>query len=404
MVSLAAIFSYLNYRFIKLPATIGIMILSLTSSLLVVLLGTWKPELFSSISETVASINFYDLLINMMLSFLLFAGAIHINSARLRAERIPVIALATISTLVSTILTGAMIYFLFQLFSKPIDIIYCMVFGALISPTDPVAVLSLLKKARIPKTLEMKITAESLFNDGVGVVIFITLLEWANSGSSDISIAKISMRFIMEAGGGLVYGVILGHVGFLLLRSLDNYQVEVLITLAMVMGGYSLASVLHVSGPLSMVAAGIITGNKSREFGMSVTTRDYVEKFWELADEILNAILFLIIGFEILALRAGMVFYLIGLCAFILVLFGRWISVALATTFLRRFVSFERHSILMLTWGGLRGGISVALALSLPAQMYRNEFVSLTYTVVVLSILVQGLTIGRVAKKIYGTR
>jgi CPA1 family monovalent cation:H+ antiporter len=180
--------------------------------------------------------------------------------------------------------------------------------------------------------------------------------------------------------------------------------VEVLITLAMVMGGYSLASVLHVSGPLSMVAAGIITGNKSKKFGMSVTTRDYVEKFWELADEILNAILFLIIGFEILALRAETVFYLIGLCCFAMVLLSRWISVAFATALLRKFVSFERHAILMLTWGGLRGGISVALALSLPAQMYRNEFVSLTYTIVILSILVQGLTIGRVAKKIYGAR
>ncbi len=398
---MAALFAYLNYRFIKLPSTIGVMVLSLLSSLLLVMFGKQVPELFSSVTEMVKTLDFYDLLINMMLSFLLFSGAIHINASRLKKERLPVIALATFGTVISTFLVGGLTYLLFIAFGIPIDIIHCLLFGALISPTDPIAVLGILKKANIPQSLEMKITGESLFNDGVGVVIFLTLLEIAKVGVENVSSLEIAALFVKEAGGGLVFGAILGYVGFLLLKSIDNYQVEILITLAIVMGGYTLANALHVSGPLAIVVAGIITGNKGKELGMSDITRDYLGKFWELVDEILNAILFLLIGLEILVIKTDNLILIMGLICIMIVLAARWLSVVIPVFFLRRIVPFERHAIAMLTWGGLRGGISVALALSLPLDMFRNEFVLLTYIIVIFSIVVQGLSVGKLAKKIY---
>jgi monovalent cation:H+ antiporter, CPA1 family len=401
IVSLAAAFAYINHRFIKLPSTIGVMVLSLLSSITLVLVGSRVPHLFYSVTEIVKTLDFYDLLINMMLSFLLFAGAIHINSDRLKQERLPVMALATVGTVISTFLVGGMTYLLFSALGKQIDIIYCLLFGALISPTDPIAVLGILKKAKIPQSLEMKISGESLFNDGVGVVIFMTLLEIAHVGMDNVSGMDITMLFIKEAGGGLVYGAILGYVGFLLLKSVDNYKVEVLITLAVVMGGYTLASAMHISGPLAMVVAGIITGNQSKELGMSDITRDYLGKFWELVDEVLNAVLFLLIGLEMLVVQIDNKVVMMGSVTILVVLLARWAAVLFPVLFLRRWVNFERHAIAMLTWGGLRGGISVALALSLPLEMYRNEFVSLTYIVVVFSIIAQGLTIGKLAQRVY---
>ena len=403
IVSIAAIFSYINCRFIKLPSTIGIMVLSMISSLVVVLTGNVAPHLFQPIVAMVKTLDFYELLINMMLSFLLFAGAIHINASSLKQERLPVIALATVGTFISTILVGGFMYLLFHLFAKDVDFIYCLLFGALISPTDPIAVLGILRKAKIPSSLEMKIAGESLFNDGVGVVIFLTILEIAHVGIDNVSGLDMAVLFLREAGGGLLYGGLLGYVGFLLLKSVDNYQVEVLITLAIVMGGYTLANALHISGPLAMVVAGIITGNKGKELGMSDVTRDYLGKFWELIDEILNAILFLLIGLEMLVVQWDSLIFRIGIITVFIVLVARFISVAIPVTILKKFkfVSFERHAIGTLTWGGLRGGISVALALSLPIEMYRDEMVSITYIVVIFSIIVQGLSIGKLAKKIY---
>lgn len=401
IVSLAAAFGYINYRFIKLPSTIGIMVLSLLFSIILVIIGKWIPELFLTVTEMVKSLDFYDLLINMMLSFLLFAGAIHINAERLKKERLPVIALATVGTVLSTFLVGGMTYLLFQAFNQPIDVIYCLLFGALISPTDPIAVLGILKKANILKSLEMKISGESLFNDGVGVVIFLTLLEIANVGLDNVSGKQITILFLKEAGGGLLYGALLGYVGFLLLKSIDNYKVEVMITLAIVMGGYTLASMLHISGPLAMVVAGIITGNRGKELGMSDITRDYLGKFWELIDEILNAVLFLLIGLEMLVVPLTNSIFIMGCLAILIVLIARWLSVAFPVLFLKRIMPFERHAIAMLTWGGLRGGISVALALSIPVNMFRNEFVAITYVIVIFSIIAQGLSIGKLAKKIY---
>lgn len=403
IVSLSAVFSYLNHKFIRLPSTIGIMLLSLLSSILLVFSGKWMPGLFVSVKAMVETLDFYELLINMMLSFLLFAGAIHISADRLREERLPIIGLATVGTVISTFAIGSMLYCLFGAFGYQIELIYCLLFGALISPTDPIAVLGILKKARIPASMEMKISGESLFNDGVGVVIFLTLLEVANKGIDSVSGTDIFLLFAREAGGGLIYGALLGYIGFLVLRSVDNYQVEVLITLGIVMGGYTLANAMHISGPLAMVVAGIITGNKGKRLGMSDTTRDYLGKFWELVDEILNAVLFLLIGLEMLVVQMDKTLLLIGGISIGMVLLGRWLSVALPVLLLRKFISFERHAIAMLTWGGLRGGISVALALSLPFHMYRDKFVALTYIIVVFSIVVQGLTVGRLAKKIYGS-
>lgn len=398
---MAAGFAYINHRFIKLPSTIGIMLLSLLSSLALVLFGKWTPDLFHSLTEMVKTLDFYDLLINMMLSFLLFAGAIHINSNDLKQERLPVLAFATLGTVLSTFLVGGLMYMLFSLLDRPIDIIYCLLFGALISPTDPIAVLGILKKAKIPRSLEMKISGESLFNDGVGVVIFLTLLEIAHAGIDKVSGTDIIMLFVKEAGGGMLYGAILGYVGFLLLKSIDNYKVEVLITLAIVMGGYTLANALHISGPLAMVVAGIITGNQGRELGMSDVTRDYLGKFWELIDDTMNAVLFLLIGLEMLVVDIDNRVLILGGLSIIVVLFARWLAVVFPVFLLKRWVNFERHAIAMLTWGGLRGGISVALALSLPVDMFRNEFVSLTYIIVIFSIIAQGLTIGKLANRVY---
>ncbi|UEG51375.1 sodium:proton antiporter [Mucilaginibacter daejeonensis] len=397
---LAAIFAYLNHKYIKWPPTIGIMILSLAASLLLATFGPSHSLLSEKAMQLVSSIDFQEVLMNFMLSFLLFAGAIHIDVEKLKAQGLPVIVLATVGILISTFVIGGSMWILLSWFELNIPFIYCLLFGSLISPTDPIAVLGLLKAARIPETLELKISGESLFNDGVAVVIFITIAEIARSGGANVSFLDVSKLFLQEAVGGLVFGAVVGYIGFLALRSIDDYKVEVMITLAIVMGGYFVAGHLHLSGPLAMVVAGIITGNKSRSEGMSDITRDYLGKFWELIDEILNAVLFLLIGFEVLVIKVNGTLLLIGGIAILLVLLARWLAVVIPVTFMRKWVKFEPNAVTILTWGGLRGGISVALALSLSSQMYRDEFVLITYVIVVFSILVQGLTIGKLAGRL----
>lgn len=397
---LAALFAYINHRVIKWPPTIGIMALSLICSVILVLLGNSKSLLSEKAVQLANSVDFQDVLMNFMLSFLLFAGAIHIDAGKLKAERWPVLLLATIGILVSTFLVGGMTWLLFGFFGMPIPFIYCLLFGSLISPTDPIAVMGILKQAKIPESLEVKIAGESLFNDGVAVVIFISIAQIARSADGAFSVAEVGKLFLQEAVGGLIFGAILGYLGFLALRSIDEYKVEVLITLALVMGGYTLASHLHVSGPLAMVVAGIITGNKAKTEGMSDETRDYLGKFWHLVDEILNAVLFLFIGLEMLIIKINSTVMLIGAISILIVLLARWISVIFPVLLLRYKIKFENNAIAILTWGGLRGGISVALALSLSAGMHRDEFVLITYIIVVFSILVQGLTIGKLAQKL----
>jgi len=396
IVCVTAFLSYLNYRFVRLSPTIGIMALSLAFSILVISLQGLFPETYKSFKLVISSIDFHKLLMNGMLGFLLFAGAIHIDANSLKKERWPIIGLATFGTFLSTAIIGTLFYFLFATFGIALDYIYCLIFAALISPTDPIAVLSILKRAGLPKTLELKIAGESLFNDGVAVVIFLTLYEVAQTGLDNLSGGQISLLFLQQAGGGLVFGTVLGYLTFFAIQSIDKYEVEVLITIATVIGGYLVAELIHVSGPLAMVVAGIVVGNKSKSTAVSDVTRDYLEKFWELIDEMLNAALFMLIGFEMLEIKFNYVILTIGAITIGIVLFARWVSVALPVTLLRRFVTFEKNAILILTWGGLRGGLSVALALSLPREMYRDEFVAITYMIVVFSIIVQGLTINRV--------
>jgi CPA1 family monovalent cation:H+ antiporter len=350
-----------------------------------------------------AYIDFRDVLMNFMLNFLLFAGAIHIDASKLKKQRWPIIILSTLGILISTILVGVAVYYLFQLFQRPIPLIYCLLFGSLISPTDPIAVLAILKDAKIPSSLEVKISGESLFNDGVAVVIFITIAEVARSGIEDISVISVGKLFLREAVGGLLFGAVLGYAGYYALRSVDDYKVEVMVTLAIVMGGYLIAGHMHVSGPLAMVVAGIITGNKVSEEILSDISRDYLEKFWELIDEILNAVLFLMIGLEMLIIKINVTIMIIGTISILIVLIARWLSVFFPILLLRSKNHFEKHVVAILTWGGLRGGLSVALALSLSPDMHRDEFVLITYMIVVFSILVQGLSIGALAKRLHRT-
>jgi monovalent cation:H+ antiporter, CPA1 family len=400
IIVLTAIFGYINHRFIRLPRTIGIMLISLISSLAVVGIGIVSPKFFETTTHAISLIDFQTVLLRVMLSFLLFAAAIHVDSKKLQAERTSIITFATISVVISTFIIGALLYFTTALFGLSVNFLYCLLFGALISPTDPIAVVGILRKAKIPESLETKISGESLLNDGVGVVLFITFYQIAQIGLENISVWKIIWLFVREAGGGLLFGWILGYIGYLALRSIDNYVVEVMVTLAIVMGGYSLAEVLHVSGPLSMVMAGIITGNKSMDVVASDVTRDYIGKFWEMVDEVMNAILFLLIGFEMLIIPFNFTLLLLGCITIVIVLFGRLVSVSLPIRFLKYKNSFPNNTIPILTWGALRGGISVALALAVPKYMYGDMFVSITYIVVLFSIVIQGLTIGKFAKKL----
>ncbi|WP_429380808.1 cation:proton antiporter [Mucilaginibacter sp. UYCu711] len=396
---LAAIFAYINHRFIKWPPTIGIMALSLISSIALATFGS-RSLISEKALQLVNSLDFQDVLMNFMLSFLLFAGAIHIDLGKLKRERWPIIILATLGILLSTFIVGGSVWYLFKLFGLPIPFIYCLLFGSLISPTDPIAVLSILKEAKIPASLELKISGESLFNDGVAVVIFITIAEVARSGTGDFSFPLAAKLFAQEAIGGLLFGGLLGYIGYWAMRSIDDYKVEVMITLAIVMGGYFIAGKLHISGPLAMVIAGIITGNKVRDGAVSTTTLDYLDKFWELIDEILNAILFMLMGLEMLIIKIDNTILIIGAICIVIILFARWVSVVIPISLLRYKIKFERNAVAILTWGGLRGGLSVAMALSLSTAMHRDEFVLITYMIVVFSIIVQGLTIGKLAKKL----
>jgi CPA1 family monovalent cation:H+ antiporter len=336
----------------------------------------------------------------IMLGFLLFAGSITIDAQKLKKELISISIFSTIGVVLSTFIVAGLLFLTTRLLDVPIEFIYCLLFGALISPTDPVAVLGILRQAKIPSTLETKITGESLFNDGIGVVFFFNIFEVAQIGIQHISAAEVTLLFLREAGGGIALGFLLGYIGFIALKTIDNYKIEVLITLAIVMGGYLLAGKLHLSGPLAMVIAGIVTGNKIRGQVMSETTRDYLDKFWELIDELMNAILFLLIGFVMLIIPFNFTLLLLGCIAIIITLVARYISVALPVYVLRRRRTFENNAIPILTWGGLRGGLSVAMALSIPNSMHGQTIVGITYTVVLFSIIVQGLTIGKLAKKL----
>jgi len=401
LVTIAALFSYLNHRYLRLPRTIGLMALSLLFSSGLILCGSMDVvTLDDHMSGLLSQIDFYDTLMHGMLGFLLFAGALHVNYDDLRKQGVVIFLLATCGILISTTLVGCFTWGLLWLMGVKISLLYCFLFGALISPTDPIAVLGILKKAGAPKRLETMITGESLFNDGIGVVIFLTLLTIAVSPGDGLDLRSVGKLLAIEAGGGVIYGVGLGYISYSLIKRIDNYHVEVLITLATVMGGYRLAELLHFSAPLAIVVAGLMIGNHGRYLGMSDLTRERLDTFWELIDEILNAVLFVLIGLELLVISHKLNMIFAGILVIPMVLIARFISVAGIISVLRRFFPFSSGSIRILTWAGLRGGISVALALSLPQGAERDLLVTITYCVMAFSILVQGLSVGKLVNRL----
>ena len=398
---LTACLAYINLRFVGLPTTIGVMMSALALSLVIVGLDAAGVDygLRQYEESFLRSIDFSDVLMQGMLSLLLFAAAMHVDLSELRAYRWQVGALAIVSTVLSTLAVGFVTWYALPFAGLSLPLIYCLLFGALISPTDPIAVMGILKTAGAPKSLESVIAGESLFNDGVGVVVFSLLLGTLVSGVTPSLGAGLEL-LAHEAGGGVVFGLVLGYVTVRLLKSVDNYQVEVLLTLAAVMGGYAFASRLHVSGPLAMVVAGLMVGNGGRALAMSDETRHYVDLFWELIDEILNAVLFVLIGMEVLLIAFSFSLLLAAAAATVITLAARALTVGLPVRLLGQHFKLPDGSALVLTWGGLRGGISVALALSLPIGPERDIVLGLTYCIVVFSILGQGLTIGRLIRRV----
>jgi monovalent cation:H+ antiporter, CPA1 family len=394
LICLAALFSYVNHRLLKLPMTIGLMAVSLVFSLILLALGKLGFGVEAEAQRFIGAIDFNEALMHGMLGFLLFAGALHVKLDELLDLKWVIGTLAVIGTILSSLLIGGLSYVVFALVGLPLPFLYCLLFGALISPTDPIAVMGVLRQARLPKALEMKIVGESLFNDGVGVVIFLVVLNLVPKET--VHVTDVLVLFAEEALGGAALGLALGYIAYRMLRSVDNYQVEILITLALVMGSFGLADLLHTSGPIAVVVAGLLIGNHGRQWAMSVTTREHLDNFWELLDELLNAILFVLIGLEVLVLSFQQPYLIAGLVAIPLVLAARWITVVLQVKGFSFVREFNEKTIRILTWGGLRGGISVALALSLPPGSSRDALVTITYAVVVFSILVQGLTINRV--------
>jgi len=403
LLSIAAVLGFLNVRYLKLPTTIGIMLISLVFSMILVLLGHWFPIISNGAKNIVGQIDFPEALLDVMLSYLLFAGALHVDLSDLAKEKKIIALMSTTGVLISTFLVGSALFYLLPIFGIDMKYIHCLLFGALISPTDPVAVLGILKKAGVNKSLETKICGESLFNDGVGVVIFLALLGIA-TGEHELTIGHIAHLFGVEVVGGILFGGALGFIGYYLLKTIDNYQIEVLITLALVTGGYALANYLHLSGPLAMVVSGLMIGNHGRAFAMSDTTRHHLDLFWELVDEILNALLFTLIGLELIVVANEFSWntFFIGLLVIAIVLIARFISVSIPISILKPFRKFSVGAVRMLTWGGLRGGISVALALALPESAGRNLFLALTYMIVIFSIAVQGLTVGKLYRRATG--
>lgn len=400
LIVLSAIFSYINSRFLKLPASIGVMVIALIVSLGLIATDSIFPKIFFRISALIASVDLTEILMGAMLNFLLFAGAIHLHLEDLREQRLPVIIFSTVSVVISTFVIGFLVYYLLPFTGNHIPLIQCLVFGALISPTDPIAVLGILKQAGVPKALETKIAGESLFNDGMAVVVFILMLALARGEEVNTSFGGIATLFVKEAIGGIVLGLVLGFVGSKMIYRVDGYNVHVLITLAIVMGGHLAAQAMHMSGPLAMVAAGLVVGNYGKNPGaVSETERDYIDKFWELIDEILNAILFLIIGFELLLIPDMKQYGWAGLMAIVVVLFARFISIYIPVRLIPFRTRFGKKSIAILVWGGLRGGVSIALALSIDHGLNKDLLLAITYFVVLFSIIVQGLTVGKLTSR-----
>ena len=391
LLTFAALGAYINNKFLKLPATIGVMAVALVVSLGAIGFN-WLGLVDLSAAETfVSHINFSDILLHGMLSFLLFAGALHVDLNELWKFRGIVSLLATIGVVIATFVTGTLVWYAAGWLGFPFPYIEALLFGALIAPTDPVAVLGILKQAGISKSLRIKIAGESLLNDGVGVAVFLVLLGIAANQQAPHP-GEVAFVLGWEIFGSAALGLALGWITYRLLRGIEDYKVEVMLTLALVAGGYSFAEVVHVSAPITMVVAGLLIGNHGRVFGMSDKTREHLDVFWELLDEILNALLFMLMGLEMMIISIRAPQLALGLVAIIAMLAGRFISVAIPVYFMRMQHRFEAGTIRILTWGGLRGGISIAMALSLPAGPDKDLLLAMTYIAVVFSILFQGTT------------
>ncbi len=401
LVVITALFAYLNARYLKLPETIGMMIIAIIFSLLLITAGFLFPQISDFARGFISNIDFSTVLLDIMLSFLLFAGAMHTDGSLLKANRRSITVFAILGVIISALLVGLFLYFFLQAIHTPLQFSYCLLFGALVAPTDPIAVLGILTKAGAPKDIEIKIVGESLFNDGIGVVLFLSLLEIITIGTSNVSLSDISLLLVQEIGGGILFGWLLGLIGFRMMKQIDHYQSEILITLAIVMGGYLAAQLMHLSGPLAMVVAGLFTGSRSKDHAMSDTTELYVYKFWELIDVLMNALLFVLIGLEILTLDFNINYLIAGLVAIPITLLARYISLIIPASVFRKYIKTDRKTINLMTWGGLRGGLSIAMALSLKAPLPKTQFVFMIYVVVLFSIIVQGLTIDKLIKKMF---
>lgn len=385
----------------RLQPSIGLMLLSLICSLLIIAESKISNTFYHQIEYLVRSINFSDTLLNVMLGFLLFGGALHINWSDLKKQGGAVLSFSTLSVALSIFFFGGLMYYIFSLFNYHVDFMYCLWFGALVSPTDPIAVIGILRKSNMPKEIGATINGESLFNDGIGVVFFVTIGKVISRGIENLSAIDVVLLFGREVAGGIALGLLLGYLVFQLIKKIDNYQTEILLSLALVMVSGELAHALHVSGPLAVIVIGLILGNKVSKTAMSDITRDYHSKFWELIDDFLNAILFVLIGLQMVLLPFITNYILIGVIAILLLLLCRYVSLRIPIFFLRDKQLFNGKTALIMTWGGLRGGLSVALTLSLPESPYKEIIVSITYIIVIFSILVQGLTTGQLVKKLY---
>ncbi|GAB3498362.1 sodium:proton antiporter [Spirosoma knui] len=402
LIVVAAGFAYLNTRFLKLPDAIGVMTLSVLFSLLLISLNAVYPVWLQVVRQTVVQIDFGRVLFDVMLSFLLFAGAFHTDAAQLRVERRSVMLFAFVGVLLSTALVGTGLYYLTGWLGFSLSYPLCLLFGALISPTDPIAVLGILAKFKLPENVKLNIVGESLFNDGVGVVVFATIYRIVVEGTDSISVGAIGLTFLEEAGGGVLFGLALGYGMFRLLRSINHYQTEVIVTIAGVMGGYLLAQQFHISGPLAMVVAGLFVGAHAREHAMSHQTEEYIDKFWELIDSILNALLFVLIGMELLIIDFRSAYWPVCGLVIGLVLGARFLSIWLPYRLARPWLDLDDKAPVMLTWGGLRGGLSIAMALSIPGTLPQKDLiVTITYAVVLFSVIGQGLTMERLIRRLY---
>jgi CPA1 family monovalent cation:H+ antiporter len=398
LIALAALFSWLNHRFIRLPATIALLLFSLATSVGVVALGKLGFDSEQLAQEVLDKVQLDQALLNGMLSFLLFAGALQVDLSDLAKRKWAVGFLASLGVIVSTAIAGLALWWIFAALGHAVPLIWCLLFGALISPTDPISVLAILKSAHVEKSLEMKMAGEALLNDGIAVVLFVVLLGIVLGGEA-VTLTHVAAVFAQEVLGGALFGLAIGYAAYRMLASIDNYKVEILLTLALVMGGYALALQWHLSGPITIVVAGVLIGNHGRKYAMSPRSRERVDTFWELVDEIMNAVLFVMIGLELLRLQLDLTYAWAAALAIPAVLLARLVSVALGALVPGLRTDFTPRVIGVLTWGGLRGGISVALALSLPGGPHRDAIIAVTYAVVVFSILVQGLTLGRVMRR-----